>query len=102
VLERLVVRRPGQPLVASDLEGLLEEWTFHLAEGSRRKNGSGRTLPALVEEVGERERKEILAALEWSRGNVTGAARRLRIPRSTLRHRIKKHSLDRELPSTRL
>ena len=102
VLERVVVQRPGQLVVASDLEGLLEDWTFHVSEGSEGKNGTERTLPALVEEIGECERKEILAALEWSRGNVTGAARRLRIPRSTLRHRIKKHSLDRELSGTRV
>jgi len=101
LLERLVARRPGRPLVASDLEGLLEDWTFHLAEGSGVRDGGERTLPALVEEIGECERKEILAALEWSGGNVTGAARRLGIPRSTLRHRIKKYGLDRQRPGTR-
>ncbi len=56
----------------------------------------------LIEEVGECEQREIIAALEWSGGNVTGAARRLRIPRSTLRHRIKKYSLDWERPPTRV
>ena len=95
VLERLVVRHPGQRLVASDLDGLLEDWTFAPTEGSRMKKVGERTLPALIEEIGECEQSEILAALEWSGGNVTGAARRLRIPRSTLRHRIKKYSLDR-------
>jgi transcriptional regulator with GAF, ATPase, and Fis domain len=102
VLERLVVQRRGQRLVASDLEGLLEDWTFHLDEGSGVKNLGERTLPALIEEIGEREQREIIAALEWSGGSVTGAARRLRIPRSTLRHRIKKYNLDRELPLTRV
>ena len=37
--------------------------------------------------------REILEALERSGGNVTGAARRLRVARSTLRHRMKKHNL---------
>jgi DNA-binding NtrC family response regulator len=97
VLERLVVQRPGQRLMASDLEGLLDDWTFHSGEGSGARKVCERTLPALVEEIGECERKEILAALEWSGGNVTGAARRLKIPRTTLRHRIKKYSLDRPL-----
>jgi transcriptional regulator with GAF, ATPase, and Fis domain len=100
VLERLVVQRRGQRLLASDLEGLLEDWPFHSAEVSGQKDLDEPTLPTLIERIGEREQKEIIAALEWSAGSVSGAARRLRIPRSTLRHRIKKYKLDRELPFT--
>jgi transcriptional regulator with GAF, ATPase, and Fis domain len=94
VLERLAVQRRGQRLLASDLDGLLEEWTFHIAEESRAESVEERTSPSLVDEVLECERREIIAALKWSSGNVTGAARRLQIPRSTLRHRMKKYSLD--------
>lgn len=93
VLERLVIQRGGQPLAASDLDGLLEDWTFQLSEGTGVKNLGERTLLASIEEIGECEQREIIAALEWSGGSVTGAARRLRIPRSTLRHRIKKYNL---------
>ena len=37
---------------------------------------------------------EIAAALARSAGNVAGAARYLRIPRSTLRHRMRRLELD--------
>jgi transcriptional regulator with GAF, ATPase, and Fis domain len=92
VLERLLVRRAGGMLSAADLDGMLEDWSFR--SGGSRETGTMQTLSDLVEEIGEVERREILAALEWSGGNVTGAARRLRIPRSTLRHRIRKYKLD--------
>ena len=48
---------------------------------------------ALPAEVAEFERREIREALEQSNGNVTAAARRLRIPRGTLRHKLRRYEL---------
>ena len=92
VLERLVTRRPGQSLPESTLDPILEVW---MPPGARPLGGSEgpETLAGLIGQISERERREIVAALEWSRGSVAGAARHLRIPRSTLRHRMYKHSI---------
>jgi DNA-binding NtrC family response regulator len=92
VLERLAAQQPGPLLDAHHLEGLIDDWPASRAE--RRPGPASRgSLLELLEQLCEAERGEILAALEWSRGNVTGAARRLCIPRSTLRHRMRKHAL---------
>ena len=92
VLERLVARRPGQRLPESALDPILEAWPPPGATRPGRKEGT-ETLADLIGEISKRERREILIALEWSRGSVAGAARRLRIPRSTLRHRMYKYSI---------
>jgi transcriptional regulator with GAF, ATPase, and Fis domain len=93
VLECLLVHKAGERLESSDLDGFIEEWTegWTHTEGANRCRD--RDLPQLVEEMGEQQRREIVEALERSGGNVTGAARRLRVARSTLRHRMKKHNL---------
>jgi transcriptional regulator of acetoin/glycerol metabolism len=52
------------------------------------------SLPAFIREVEAGERGEIIEALRASRGCIAAAARRLRIPRSTLRHRMKKHGIS--------
>ncbi len=49
--------------------------------------------PSLQQEVAKFERREILDALKRAGGNVSDAARRLAIPRGTLRHKIRKHAL---------
>jgi transcriptional regulator with GAF, ATPase, and Fis domain len=93
VLECLVVHKPGERLKSSDLDGFIEEWNEGWTQTDGANRPGGRELPQLVEEMGEHQRREIIEALERSGGNVTGAARRLRVARSTLRHRIKKHNL---------
>lgn len=45
------------------------------------------------------ERKEIIAAIEKSRGNIASAARTLGINRSTLYYRMRKHGLEHLLPN---
>jgi transcriptional regulator with GAF, ATPase, and Fis domain len=103
VLERLIVARPGAELRGEDLAAVL--W-----EGEGRPEGMaghGRpapappddgdgdwSLPAFIREVEAGERGEIIEALRASRGCIAAAARRLRIPRSTLRHRMKKHGIS--------
>ena len=57
---------------------------------------------SLRQEVAEFESREILDALERAGGNVSDAARRLAIPRGTLRHKIRKYALrtDSEGPAS--
>jgi transcriptional regulator with GAF, ATPase, and Fis domain len=93
VLECLVVHKAGERLESSDLDGFIEEWTEGWTHTEDTNTCRDRDLPQLVQELGEKERRAIVEALERSGGNVTGAARGLRVARSTLRHRMKKHNL---------
>jgi DNA-binding NtrC family response regulator len=54
---------------------------------------------SLAERLLESERKEIVAAVEKSRGNIASAARILGINRSTLYYRLRKHGLEHLLPT---
>ncbi|MEO7095470.1 MAG: helix-turn-helix domain-containing protein, partial [Polyangiales bacterium] len=54
---------------------------------------------SLAERLLESERKEIIAAVEKSRGNIASAARTLGINRSTLYYRLRKHGLEHLLPT---
>jgi two-component system, NtrC family, response regulator AtoC len=54
---------------------------------------------SLAERLLESERKEIIAAVDKSRGNIASAARTLGINRSTLYYRLRKHSLEHLLPT---
>jgi two-component system response regulator AtoC len=92
--------------------------TAHLDFGRRGATGSGShavvaeapvAAPAaaplgdetrpLSERLLESERKEIIAAVERSRGNIASAARTLGINRSTLYYRLRKHGLEHLLPT---
>jgi transcriptional regulator with GAF, ATPase, and Fis domain len=88
--ERLVVRRSGRQLDVGDLDGLLDEdgrdLRLRSARGEAPSRGSNPVQEALV------------SALIESGGNVSRAARRLRIPRSTLRYRICRYGLDSLIP----
>jgi Nif-specific regulatory protein len=53
----------------------------------------------LAERLLESERKEIVAAIERSKGNIASAARQLGINRSTLYYRLRKHGLEHLLPT---
>ena len=57
------------------------------------------TLAAYHERLLDSERKEIVAAVEKSRGNIASAARTLGINRSTLYYRLRKHGLEHLLPT---
>jgi transcriptional regulator with GAF, ATPase, and Fis domain len=88
--ERLVVRRPGGPLDVRDLDGLLDEdWRDLRARHARSEESNRGSNP--VQEA-------LASALIECGGNVSRAARRLRIPRSTLRYRICRYGLDRLIP----
>lgn len=54
---------------------------------------------SLAERLLDSERKEIVSAIEKSRGNIASAARILGINRSTLYYRLRKHDLEHLLPT---
>jgi transcriptional regulator of acetoin/glycerol metabolism len=90
VLERLLVLHPGGLLDAPDLDEVLE---CEFSPGSRA-TGERPPPDARVPE------SEIIASvLEATGGNVSRAARRLELARSTLRHKIKKYDLGDLIPS---
>ena len=61
--------------------------------------GAGDEGKSLAERLLDSERKEIIAAVEKSRGNIASAARQLGINRSTLYYRLRKHGLEHLLPT---
>jgi DNA-binding NtrC family response regulator len=90
VLERLLVMHPGGLLDAADLEKVMEP---ELALGPS-------TLAEHSPPDRSRPESEIIASvLESTGGNVSRAARRLELARSTLRHKIKKYALEALIPS---
>jgi DNA-binding NtrC family response regulator len=106
IIERAMILARGAPLAA-----------HHLDFGRRAQTASGPTAsgsvpilaaaaaPAtddgksLAERLLDSERKEIIAAVEKSRGNIASAARQLGINRSTLYYRLRKHGLEHLLPT---
>jgi DNA-binding NtrC family response regulator len=89
VLERLVVTHPGGLLDAADLEEVAGPEV-----GLR-----GKALAERPERYPERPESEVIASvLESTGGNVSRAARRLELARSTLRHKIKKYALEDLIP----
>ncbi|HVK76591.1 MAG TPA: sigma-54 dependent transcriptional regulator [Kofleriaceae bacterium] len=54
---------------------------------------------SLAERLLDSERKEIIAAVEKSKGNIASASRMLGINRSTLYYRLRKHGLEHLLPT---
>jgi DNA-binding NtrC family response regulator len=98
LLERFFARSAGRTLCRLDLEGALGEWEAVVVAEAPAAGGGQLTLPGLLAELSQREQREIADALRWSGGNVTGAARRLRIPRGTLRHKLQKYEIGAATP----
>jgi two-component system, NtrC family, response regulator AtoC len=107
IIERAMILAKGTPLAAT-----------HLDFGRRANTQSGgvpmaTSAPAsqplaqvqtedgksLAERLLDSERKEIVAAVDKSRGNIASAARMLGINRSTLYYRLRKHGLEHLLPT---
>ncbi len=114
IIERAMILARGAPLSASHLD-FGRRGTGHVAiplsgPGSGSGSGpgpiAGASAPALADDgksLAERlldsERKEIVAAVDKSRGNIASAARTLGINRSTLYYRLRKHGLEYLLPT---
>ncbi len=85
LLERLLVQQCGASLEARDLDWLFE------------REREGQRIGPLV--MGSPEEPAVIrAALAECGGNVARAARRLGVPRGTLRYRIRKYGLDHLIP----
>jgi len=105
VLERLLVTTAGRPLEAEDLDGVLEGREAGLegiAPRGGREVSAESSIPAFPaqgrEAEDEPERRLVSAVLRDVGGNIARASRRLGIPRSTLRYRIRRLGLDHLLP----
>jgi len=88
VLERLMVRSSGEPLDVDALAGTLETW----------RSAPPPDLSAVRDGERGSERERVAEALRAAGGNVSRAARRLGLPRSTLRHRIERLGLRHLIP----
>jgi transcriptional regulator with GAF, ATPase, and Fis domain len=89
VLERLLVRGAGRRLGLADLEGVFDVEPWPGAEpaaafGLADRDGGARPAPTP---------ERVAAALRASGGNVARAARELGLPRTTLRHRLRRLGL---------
>jgi DNA-binding NtrC family response regulator len=103
IIERAMILARGVPLGTSHLDfGRRAHTNLPTASGP-----VAAAIPApptddgksLAERLLDSERKEIVAAVEKSRGNIASAARTLGINRSTLYYRLRKHSLEHLLPT---
>jgi DNA-binding NtrC family response regulator len=84
-------RRAAQPLTSS---GPVAAVAPAAAAPTSSEDGK-----SLAERLLDSERKEIIAAVEKSRGNIASASRMLGINRSTLYYRLRKHGLEHLLPT---
>jgi DNA-binding NtrC family response regulator len=106
IVERAMILAKGAPLAAHHLD-----FGRRAAAPPAPAFGTGPTAavaapapPAedgksLAERLLDSERKEIIAAVEKSRGNIASASRILGINRSTLYYRLRKHGLEHLLPT---
>jgi len=107
IIERAMILAKGAPLVVQHLD-------FGRGRTTPAAQPAGGTGPvtvvpvqqpaaedgkSLAERLLDSERKEIVAAVEKSRGNIASAARILGINRSTLYYRLRKHGLEHLLPT---
>src|SRR5262249_42381837 len=103
IVERAMILARGAPLAASHLDFGRRATTSAQQSGSVPVIAAAPAAPALAqaedgkslaERLLDSERKEIVAAVEKSRGNIASAARLLGINRSTLYYRLRKHGLE--------
>jgi two-component system, NtrC family, response regulator AtoC len=105
IVERAMILARGAPLAAQHLDfGRRATVVAAPAAGSGPIATSAPAAPAedgksLAERLLDSERKEIIAAVEKSRGNIASASRILGINRSTLYYRLRKHGLEHLLPT---
>jgi len=91
VLERLLIRGAGRRIELADLEGVFDSEPWPLAEP-----GSAAAMGLADRDGGLRAAatpERIAAALRANAGNVARAARELGMPRTTLRHRLRRLGL---------
>jgi two-component system, NtrC family, response regulator AtoC len=109
IIERAMILSKGTPLNATHLDFgrrvSTQAPTVSAAPAPTPTHGTGPQPvladdgKSLAERLLDSERKEIIAAVEKSRGNIASAARTLGINRSTLYYRLRKHGLEHLLPT---
>jgi two-component system response regulator AtoC len=108
IIERGMILAKGSPVTASHLDFGRRAATHTPAPAVQHTTGSHPAVAApaltddgksLAERLLDSERKEIIAAVDKSRGNIASAARTLGINRSTLYYRLRKHGLEHLLPT---
>jgi two-component system response regulator AtoC len=106
IVERAMILARGAPLAATHLDFGKRANTAANQSGPVAAVAAAPLAPAggdegksLAERLLDSERKEIVAAVEKSRGNIASAARMLGINRSTLYYRLRKHGLEHLLPT---
>ena len=112
IIERAMILAKGAPLGATHLDfgrraqqspvagsGPVVVPTISAQTSSGAMAPQGDDGKSLAERLLDSERKEIVAAVEKSRGNIASAARILGINRSTLYYRLRKHGLEHLLPT---
>jgi len=104
IIERAMILAKGSPLSANHLDFGRRAATHTPAPGTGPVAAiAAPTLAddgkSLAERLLDSERKEIIAAVDKSRGNIASAARTLGINRSTLYCRLRKHGLEHLLPT---
>jgi len=106
IIERAMILARGTPVNASHLD-FGRRAVSHAATPSAGTGPVSAVPPpvladdgkSLAERLLDSERKEIVAAVDKSRGNIASAARTLGINRSTLYYRLRKHGLEHLLPT---
>jgi transcriptional regulator with GAF, ATPase, and Fis domain len=91
VLERLLIRFAGRRIEVSEIEGILDEDPNPLRPTAESPQWP-RTLAERVLATGDPSER-IASELRATGGNVARAARRLGLPRSTLRHWIRRYGI---------
>jgi len=93
VLERCLIQRRADVLVAEDLDEIFDQSfaSGHLAEETS-------AIPEELPEPGSDEKSFLTHVLRNAGWNVTRAARRLGMPRSTLRYKLKQYDLEGLIP----
>jgi two-component system, NtrC family, response regulator AtoC len=112
IVERAMILARGAPLGTGHLDfgrrgaanqsGPIPTVTAAAAAAAAVTGGSapgGDDGRSLAERLLDSERREIIAAVEKSRGNIASASRTLGINRSTLYYRLRKHGLEHLLPT---
>jgi two-component system, NtrC family, response regulator AtoC len=107
IIERAMILAKGAPLSTSHLD-FGRRAQSHAAPAATSTGPIAVVVPppaladdgkSLAERLLDSERKEIIAAVDKSRGNIASAARTLGINRSTLYYRLRKHGLEHLLPT---
>ena len=104
IIERAMILARGAPLGATHLDFGRRAVSHAAPPGTGPSPAVAAPVLAddgksLAERLLESERKEIVAAVDKSRGNIASAARTLGINRSTLYYRLRKHGLEHLLPT---